>query len=106
MTNADVVFSDALTREEFRDRGFNTSDYHYNSIPGEFRATLDMKAEGHPGILRLFFTFKDGRKIIAPVYEFHDFLGFYKIPDGTEVILSYRKTIHGTFLVEARKHEE
>ncbi len=99
----DIYITDVLSREEFRARYPFTADYHYNLTPGEFRATLDMKAEAHPGILRLFFTFEDGRKIISPVYDFHDYLGFYQIPDGTKMILEYEKKVKGTFLVAAKK---
>ena len=60
----DTVYS----REYMRENRVDTTAYEINTVPGIFKATLEMKAQGHSGILRVFFSFSDGRKIIAPVY--------------------------------------
>ena len=93
----DRVFS----RSSFRQSGISTEAYAFNTEPGVFRATLVMKAEAHPGILRLFFLFDDGRRIIAPAYDWQGYLGFYEIPNGAQLVLTFEENARGVFLVKA-----
>lgn len=93
----DIVY----TQESIRDSRINTQAYHLNLEVGIFEATLEMKAKGHPGILRVFFSFSDGQKIIALVYWWQQYLGFYEIPIGTKLFLTYERNARGTFLTGA-----
>ncbi len=97
---------DILSRDEWRKLQIMTDMYHLNLEPGEFTATLQMKAEGCSGILRLFFKFDDGRLIIAPVYWWNRYLGFYEIPVNTRVLLTYTQTAKGTYLTGAKIPKE
>jgi hypothetical protein len=40
-------------------------------------------------MLRLFFLLEDGRQIITPVFKWQKFLGFFHIPVGTRLLLTY-----------------
>ena len=93
--------SDVISREDFRASQMAVNDYRYNTEAGSFEAVLTLKAQATRGILRLFFLFDDGRKIIAPVYWWQHYLSFYEIPLGSRVRLTYTETAHGTFLTEA-----
>ncbi len=92
-----IVYS----RKQMYELGIDTSDYVLNFEDGSFSARLELKAEGHGGMIRLFFTFDDGRKIIAPVYWWHHYLGFYEIPVGSRLKLTYDRESKGTFLKKA-----
>ena len=81
--------SHILTRNQFRRLGKETCMYEYNTLPGVFEATIDLMAQGHEDILRLFFSFADGRKIIAPVYAYNGHLGFFTRKPGDRVLLIY-----------------
>ena len=94
------------TSKQMFEFAVDTSAYVFNYVEGSFSARLDLKAEGHGGMLRLFFTFDDGRKIIAPVYWWQNYLDFYGMPLGSRVRLTYTKTSHGTFLSKAELIEE
>ena len=89
------------TREQMRELRIMTQDYAINVEEGSFSARLDLKAEGHSGTLRLFFTFDDGRKIISPVYWWNRYLGFYELPVGSRVLLTYTRSSQGVFLTGA-----
>ena len=90
------------SRQHMREHRIDTTAYKINTDPGVFQATLEMKAEAHSGMLRVFFSFSDGRKVIAPVYYWQRYLGFYEMPIGTTVILTYEEKATGTYLTEAR----
>ena len=93
--------NDVISREAFRASDLAVNDYGYNTVPGTFDAVLQIKAQGTKGILRVFFLFDDGRKVIAPVYHWQKYLGFYEIPLGSKVRLAYTETVRGTYLTGA-----
>ena len=93
--------NDVMSRADFRESDMVVNDYRYNTDPGSFEAILTLKAQGANGVLRLFFTFDDGRKIIAPVYRWNRYLGFYEIPLGSRVRLTYEEKARGTYLTMA-----
>lgn len=64
------------TQSELKAQNIITTDYVPNLEPGEFIAVLDMKAEAR-NCLRVFFTFEDGRKIMAAAQWWQRYLGFY-----------------------------
>ena len=58
----------ALSKAQFAQSGFDTSDYHFITEPGTFTAYLELKVWGKRS-LECFFTFVDGRKIIACTFQ-------------------------------------
>lgn len=94
--------------DEMRERGIDTSCYVYNRDPGVYEAVIDFMAESRKrGVLRVFFTFSDGRKVLAPVYWWHKYLGFCEREPGDKVILTYEKIEDGRiFLAFAETIDE
>ena len=78
----------ALSKAQFAQSGFDTSDYHFITEPGTFTAYLDLKVWGKR-CLECFFTFADGRKIIACTFPEADYLGLADIPIGTNLRLTF-----------------
>ena len=78
------------TQNELKVQNIITMDYALNLEPGEFVAVLDLKAQAR-NCLRVFFTFEDGRKIMAVAQWWQRYLGFYEIPVGTRLLLHYRE---------------
>ena len=75
---------DIFTLEDMRRLNIITTHYQKIQAPEIVTATLEMKAECRdPHVLRLFFAFQDGRKIITPVFSWQSFLGMHAIPNGT-----------------------
>lgn len=64
------------TQNELKAQNIITMDYALNLEPGEFVAVLDLKAQAS-NCLRVFFTFEDGRKIMAAAQWWQRYLGFY-----------------------------
>ena len=93
--------NEIMTRREFAESPMAKNGYQLNLTPGCFTATLRAKAEAHPGTLRVFLDFDDGRQILAPVYHFLDFLGFREIPNGSRVQVVYEERRSGVFPVKA-----
>ena len=78
----------ALSKAQFAQSGFDTSDYHFITEPGTFTAYLELKVWGKRS-LECFFTFADGRKIIACTFPEADYLGLVDIPIGTNLRLTF-----------------
>ena len=78
----------ALSKAQFAQCGFDTSKYHFITEPGTFTAYLDLKVWGKR-CLECFFTFADGRKIIACTFPEVDYLGLADIPIGTNLRLTF-----------------
>lgn len=76
------------TQEDLRMENILTMDYVLNLEPGDFVAVLDLKAKAR-NCLRVFFTFDDGRKIMATVQWWQKYLGLYEMPIGTKLLLHY-----------------
>ena len=92
----------ALSKAQFAQCGFDTSKYHFITEPGTFTAYLDLKVWGKR-CLECFFTFADGRKIIASTFPEADYLGLADIPIGTECVLIFEQTVRSkrTYLRKA-----
>lgn len=71
--------NNVYTQNELKAQNIITMDYALNLEPGEFVAVLDLKAQAS-NCLRVFFTFEDGRKIMAAAQWWQRYLGFYEIP--------------------------
>ena len=82
----------ALSKAQFAQSGFDTSDYHFITEPGTFTAYLELKVWGKRS-LECFFTFADGRKIIACTVPEADYLGLADIPIGTNLRLTFEETV-------------
>ena len=82
----------ALSKAQFAQSGFDTSDYHFITELGTFTAYLELKAWGKRS-LECFFTFADGRKIVACTFPEADYLGLADIPIGTECVLTFERTV-------------
>ena len=78
------------TQNELKAQNIITMDYVLNLEPGEYVAVLDLKEQAR-NCLRVFFTFEDGRKIMAAAQWWQRYLGFYEIPVGTHLLLHYRE---------------
>ena len=82
----------ALSKAQFARCGFNTSKYHFITEPRTFTALLDLKVWGKR-CLECFFTFEDGRKIVACTFPEADYLGLAGIPIGTNLRLTFEETV-------------
>ena len=96
-----MIANKVYTREEMREERIHTADYRFIDKAGEYTATLILRAEASPGMLRLFFRLSDGRKIITPVFWWQKYLGFYDTDNGTKVKLIYKENPKGIFLYAA-----
>lgn len=81
----------ALSKAQFAQRGFDARSYRFIAEPGTFTAYLDLKV-WRKRCLECFFTFADGRKIIACTFPEADYLGLADIPIGTECVLTFEQT--------------
>ena len=81
----------ALSKAQFAQSGFDGRDYHFITAPGTLTAYLNLKVWGKR-CLECFFTFADGRKIIACTFPEVDYLSLADIPIGTECVLTFEKT--------------
>ena len=77
------------TRAEMRNLDIDTSEYRFLEEIGDFYAELVLKAEARNSMLRMFFNFEDGRKIITPLFWFQRTQGLWDIPVGSRVLLHY-----------------
>ena len=93
--------------DEMREQGIDTNNYGYNRDPGIHRAVIDFMAESRKkGTLRIFLTFSDGRKIIAPVYWWQQYLGFPERKPGDLVRLTFEKIEDGRVFLTAAESVE
>jgi len=97
----DKVYSCA----ELREMQLDTNDYRFLDEPGSFYARLVLKAEGRNGMLRAFFDFEDGRKIITPVFWWQRSTGLWNIPLGKRLLLRYEPSSKGgVYLTRAEEN--
>ncbi len=90
------------TRSEMRNMNIDTSAYRFLDETGDFYAVLVLKAEAREGMLRLFFDFEDGRKIITPLFWWQRKQGFWDIPVGKPLLLHYGLSSKGgVYLTDA-----
>ena len=95
------------TQDELEHFGIMTIGYELNLEPGTFLARFDLRASvRNRSDLRVFFTFDDGRKVIASVKWFQQHLGFHDIPIGAQVLLTYTRNSKGNvYLTKAEVAE-
>lgn len=84
----------ALSRRQFAASGFDAAGYAFNEEPGEFVATIDCKRWGKKKMVT-FFTFEDGRKVVAPTWPNSNYQGLADMPLGAKVRLCFQYTRTG-----------
>ena len=88
------------TQSELKAQNILTMDYVLNLEPGDFIGVLDLKAQAR-NCLRVFFSFEDGRKIIATPQWWQKYLGFYEIPIGAHLLLHYKENARKEVYLDA-----
>lgn len=84
-----------MGRLDFIDSDYDMHDYLFMTEEGEFEATIDLKRWGKSGYVINYFTLSDGRKIVANTWWNNDYLGTAYMPNGTKVVLAFKKTKSG-----------
>ena len=82
----------ALSKAQLAQSEFDIRNYHFITETGTFTAYLDLKIWGKR-CLECFFTFADGRKIVACTFPEADYLGLADIPIGTNLRLTFEETV-------------
>ena len=82
----------ALSKAQLAQSEFDIRNYHFITETGTFTAYLDLKIWGKR-CLECFFTFADGRKIVACTFPEADYLGLADIPAGTNLRLTFERTV-------------
>ena len=82
----------ALSKAQLAQSEFDIRSYHFITETGTFTADLDLKVWGRR-CLECFFTFADGRKIVACTFPEADYLGLADIPIGTNLRLTFEETV-------------
>ena len=89
----------ALSRRQFRQTGFEESQYEFNQQSGVFVATIDCKRWGKRKKLITYMTFEDGRKIVAPTWPRSRNEGLADMEVGCRIRVTYDKNRAGTLCV-------
>ena len=89
----------ALSRRQFRQTGFEESQYEFNQQCGVFVATIDCKRWGKRKKLITYMTFADGRKIVAPTWLRSRNEGLADMEVGCRIRVTYDKNRAGTLCV-------
>ena len=89
----------ALSRRQFRQTGFDESQYAFNQQSGVFVATIDCKRWGKRKKLITYMTFEDGRKIVAPTWPRSRYEGLADMEVGYRIRVTYDKNRAGTLCV-------
>ena len=98
--------SKIYTQRELELANILTMEYELNLEPGTYEAILDLKAMTRTDVLRVFFTFADGRKIITTVNWWSNYRGLMDAEAGAKYRLVYKAYPAGVFLAAAEKMEE
>ena len=89
----------ALSRRQFRQTGFDESQYAFNQQSGVFGATIDCKRWGKRKKLITYMTFEDGRKIVAPTGPRSRNEGLADMEVGCRIRVTFDKNRAGTLCV-------
>ena len=89
----------ALSRRQFRQTGFDESQYAFNQQCGVFVATIDYKRWGKRKKLITYMTFADSRKIVAPTWPRSKNEGLADMEVGCRIRVTYDKNRAGTLCV-------
>ena len=84
----------AFSRRQFAEAGFDTTGYAFNEEQGLHTAVIDCKRWGKHKLVT-YFTFGDGRKVVAPTWPNSNYLGLAELPIGSKVELDFQHTRTG-----------
>ena len=84
----------ALSKLQFKNASFDTSDYEFNDAPGVHTALIDCKRWGKNKLIT-YFTFDDGRKVVAATWFGNNYLGLADLPVGSRVELDFQYSKSG-----------
>ena len=82
----------ALSKAQFAQSEFDIRSYHFITETGTFTAYLDLKICGKR-CLECFFTFADGRIIVACTFPEADYLGLADILAGANLRLTFERMV-------------
>lgn len=85
----------AYSKQQFKSLDFNAKAYSIIDTEGEFVATLDCKCWGKNHYLLAYFSFEDGRKIVAGAWQWEHYLGLAEMPFGSKVLLRFEPASTG-----------
>ena len=80
----------ALSKAQLPQSEFDIRRYHFITETGTFTAYLKIWGKR---CLECFFTFADGRKIVACTFPEADYLSLADIPIGTNLRLTFEETV-------------
>lgn len=84
----------ALSKLQFIESGFETADYEFVDEPGIYTAAIDCKRWGKNKLIT-YFTFDDGRKVVAATWFGNNYLGLADLPVGSRVELDFQYSKSG-----------
>ena len=93
------------SRAEMRKLDIFTDEYALMRDEGEATGTLVLKAEARNGMVRLFFTLSDGRKVITPVFWWQRAKGFFDLTVGRTYRLRYEPGKNGMVVLASAELE-
>ena len=107
MESLPIMENRIYTLEDVRKIPYTTNAYRRLSEPGIYYGTLYMKAEARNTKLRLFFTMRDGAKVLTPVFFFQQEDGLWDLDVGVEYRLTYEHSSVGdVYLTKAEALED
>lgn len=80
----------ALSKNQFLQSGFDSSQYKLMDTEGTFSGILDMKRWGK-SFLTSYFTLDNGRKMHAATFLSNQYYGLPTIPLGSRVTIIFKK---------------
>ncbi len=80
---------------QMQDLGICDDDYKTNENDGVFIARLDYKRWGKNRNILGFFTFENGKKIMASAWQNTGYLGIPEIEEGVMLMLTFEKAKNG-----------
>ena len=93
------------SRAEMRRLDICTDEYELMRDEGDAAGTLVLKAEARNGMVRLFFTLSDGRKVITPVFWWQRAKGFFDLTVGGKYRLRYEPGKNGMVVLASAEQD-
>lgn len=80
---------------QLEEKGIHVDEYHFMEQEGAFQARLDFKRWGKAKNILAYFTFEDGRKVVASAWNDNDYLGIPEMEEGAVLMLTFKKSKKG-----------
>ena len=93
----------AYSFRQMQDAGIRVDNYKANEREGVFIATLDVKRWGKGRNILAYFTFEDGSKIMAAVWQNTGYLGLPDIEEGARLKLTFERAKNGSSYLRKAK---